>query len=73
MRAADAIFFAGGDQSRYVELIAGSSLETLLKEKGSRITIGGTSAGAAIEGAPRKPCACACRRPYAFAAVHREL
>ena len=47
---ADAIFFAGGDQSKYVDRIQGSPLESLLKLQGKAISIGGTSAGNAIQG-----------------------
>ena len=40
----------GGDQSKYVDRISGSSLEGLLRAKGANVTIGGTSAGNAIQG-----------------------
>ena len=48
--AAEAIFFAGGDQSKYVERIAGTPLQDLLIAKQANVTLGGTSAGNAIEG-----------------------
>ena len=48
--AAEAIFFAGGDQSKYVERIAGTPLQALLIAKQANVTLGGTSAGNAIEG-----------------------
>lgn len=50
VRAADAVFFAGGDQSKYVERIGETALDTLLRERSANITIGGTSAGNAIQG-----------------------
>uniref|UniRef100_A0A7S3NKB1 Cyanophycinase n=1 Tax=Aureoumbra lagunensis TaxID=44058 RepID=A0A7S3NKB1_9STRA len=50
VKKADAIFFAGGDQSKYVSRIKNTSLETLLKSKSINVTIGGTSAGNAIQG-----------------------
>ncbi len=45
-----ALFFAGGDQSNYVSRIAGTPLEALLAGKSGHVTIGGTSAGLAIQG-----------------------
>ena len=43
---ADAIFFAGGDQTLYVERIPpGSPLALALEIRGSQVTVGGTSAG----------------------------
>jgi len=50
VKNADAIFFAGGDQSKYVSRIAGSSLEALLRGMAPLVSIGGTSAGNAIQG-----------------------
>lgn len=47
---ADAIFFAGGDQSKYVDRILDTPLDELLKDKSCKVTIGGTSAGNAIQG-----------------------
>ena len=44
------MFFAGGDQSNYVSRIAGRPLEALLRGKAGHVTIGGTSAGHAIQG-----------------------
>ena len=48
VRSAEAIFFAGGDQSNYVERIAGTPLEPLLRTKSGAVTVGGTSAGNAV-------------------------
>jgi len=50
VRSAEAIFFAGGDQSNYVERIAGTPLEPLLRSKSGSVSVGGTSAGNAIQG-----------------------
>lgn len=46
---AEALFFAGGDQSNYVGRIAGKPLEALVRGKAAHVTIGGTSAGLAIQ------------------------
>lgn len=47
---AEAVFFAGGDQGDYYKLWSGTEVQTILQEKVSSITIGGTSAGLAILG-----------------------
>jgi cyanophycinase-like exopeptidase len=47
---AEALFFAGGDQSNYVGRIAGRPLDALVRGKAAHITVGGTSAGLAIQG-----------------------
>jgi cyanophycinase len=48
LRAADGIFFAGGDQLKYTSIYGGTTFLTLLKERYiyERIVIAGTSAGA---------------------------
>ena len=51
VRGADAIFIAGGDQSRYIRFWKGTELNTLLNEHvRAGKPIGGTSAGLAILG-----------------------
>jgi cyanophycinase len=51
IRGADAIFFAGGDQSKYMEFWAGTPVaEELNKAIERGVPIGGTSAGLAILG-----------------------
>jgi len=47
---ADAIFFAGGDQSLDLAYWTNTPIQSLLQQKVSNITIGGTSAGCAILG-----------------------
>ena len=47
---AEAIFFAGGDQSVYTGLWQDTAVQRLLQGKLSTVTIGGTSAGCAILG-----------------------
>lgn len=47
---AEAVWFAGGDQSDYLSLWAGTPVQALLNKKLANVTIGGTSAGAAILG-----------------------
>ncbi len=47
---AEAIFFAGGDQSLYIGWWTGSPVQTALNNKVASVTIGGTSAGLAILG-----------------------
>eukprot|EP01031_Cornospumella_fuschlensis_P025301 gene25301-30551_t len=47
---AEAIFFAGGDQLRYLHFWQNTPLQKLLNEKLKKVTIGGTSAGLAILG-----------------------
>mmetsp|Transcript_27597 Transcript_27597/g.38529 ORF Transcript_27597/g.38529 Transcript_27597/m.38529 type:complete len:629 (-) Transcript_27597:221-2107(-) len=52
VQEAEAIFFAGGDQSKYVDRIAGTALEAELEASRMvrNVSIGGTSAGCAIQG-----------------------
>jgi cyanophycinase len=47
---AEAIFFAGGDQSDYLKYWAGTEVQSIIQSKLSQITVGGTSAGLAILG-----------------------
>lgn len=47
---AEVIFFAGGDQLRYLHFWQDTPLQRLLNEKLQKVTIGGTSAGLAILG-----------------------
>jgi len=49
---AEAIWFAGGDQSKYISFWKGTPIQTLINEaiKNRNIVIGGTSAGMAILG-----------------------
>ena len=50
-RLAELVFFAGGDQCRYVSLFKGSALERAVKSVFARHGgVGGTSAGLAIQG-----------------------
>ena len=49
LRKAEAIFFAGGDQSRYVRFFKDTEIETIVNDAAKRgVPIGGTSAGLAI-------------------------
>lgn len=49
LRDADAIFFAGGDQSHYVNYFKDTEIETIVNEAAARgVPVGGTSAGLAI-------------------------
>eukprot|EP00466_Bigelowiella_natans_P001398 jgi/Bigna1/139273/aug1.49_g13981 len=52
VQEAEAIFFAGGDQSKYIDRIAGTALEAELEASRvvRNVSIGGTSAGCAIQG-----------------------
>lgn len=50
IRGAEAIFFAGGDQSLYLEYWVGTDVQSIVQSKVNSITIGGTSAGCAILG-----------------------
>jgi cyanophycinase len=51
LRNAEAIFFAGGDQSDYVNYWRGTEVETIINEKAAAgVPIGGLSAGLAILG-----------------------
>ena len=47
---AEAVFFAGGDQSDYIKYWAGTEVQSILQSKSVNITIGGTSAGCAVLG-----------------------
>lgn len=47
---AEAVFFAGGDQSSYIEQWTGTEVQSILNSKLSSVTMGGTSAGLAILG-----------------------
>jgi cyanophycinase-like exopeptidase len=49
LKKAEAIFFAGGDQSRYVRFFKDTEIETIVNVAAKRgVPIGGTSAGLAI-------------------------
>lgn len=49
LRRAEAIFFAGGDQSRYVRFFKDTEVETIVNAAARRgVPVGGTSAGLAI-------------------------
>lgn len=50
LRNAEAIFFAGGDQSLYLKYWKGTPVEDIIQAKLVNTTIGGTSAGLAIQG-----------------------
>ncbi|CAN0085350.1 unnamed protein product, partial [Phaeothamnion confervicola] len=50
VKEADAIFFAGGDQSKYFAIMENSPLADSINEKSRSIPLGGTSAGLAILG-----------------------
>lgn len=51
VRAAEVVFFAGGDQCTYVEIFKGSLVESAVEAVVARGgAVGGTSAGAAIQG-----------------------
>lgn len=47
---AEAVFFSGGDQGLYLRLWANTPLQRLLQSKLTSVTMGGTSAGLAIQG-----------------------
>jgi cyanophycinase len=47
---AEAIFFAGGDQSVYLDYWAGTEVQSIIQSKLATVTVGGTSAGLAILG-----------------------
>ena len=49
-RNAEAIFFAGGDQSDYTSLWPGTEVQRIVQSKLMNTSVGGTSAGCAIEG-----------------------
>lgn len=50
LRKAEAIFFAGGDQSDYLNFWAGTEIQSIIQSKVANVTIGGTSAGCMILG-----------------------
>lgn len=50
IRNAEAIFFAGGDQSVYIAYWMGTEVQSLIQSKLFNVTVGGTSAGLAILG-----------------------
>ena len=50
IRNAEAIFFAGGDQSVYMDYWANTPIQDIIQSKVSSVTIGGTSAGLAVLG-----------------------
>ena len=50
VRAADALFIAGGDQSDYINDWKGTPLEDAIQEVAARAPVGGTSAGLAVLG-----------------------
>jgi len=50
LKNAEAIFFAGGDQSQYIDYWVGTEVQTICQQKVANVTIGGTSAGLAILG-----------------------
>lgn len=50
IRDAEALFFAGGDQSYYIKYWMGTEIQKIFEEKRINITIGGTSAGCAVLG-----------------------
>jgi cyanophycinase-like exopeptidase len=50
IRNAEAIFFAGGDQGRYVNYWVNTGVQSIVQSKLGSVTVGGTSAGLAIQG-----------------------
>lgn len=50
IRNAEAIFFAGGDQSEYLKFWSDTEVQRIIQDKVASTTIGGTSAGLAILG-----------------------
>ncbi len=50
IRNAEAIFFAGGDQSLYMSYWVGTEVQSIIQAKLVNTTVGGTSAGLAIQG-----------------------
>ena len=50
VRKAEAVFIAGGDQSDYMRLWAGTPLQAAMQEAAARAPFGGTSAGLAVLG-----------------------
>ena len=72
---ADALFWAGGDQTLYVERISGTSLAAAIIARQNAITVGGTSAGcdwlsdfvfSPATDAPSITSPAALRNPYAY-------
>ena len=47
---AECIFFAGGDQSQYIDYWVGTQVQSIIQAKLDKVTVGGTSAGLAILG-----------------------
>lgn len=47
---AEAIFFAGGDQSEYMDYFVGTQVQSIIQSKLVNTTVGGTSAGLAVLG-----------------------
>ena len=47
---AEAIFFAGGDQSQYVDYWPNTDVQKIIQSKLATVSVGGTSAGLAILG-----------------------
>ena len=50
LSAAEGIFFAGGDQTKYLNYWSNTPVQSIVQSKLSNVTIGGTSAGLAILG-----------------------
>jgi len=50
LRKSEAIFMAGGDQGVYMDYWVGTEVQTIMQSKLANITIGGTSAGLAVQG-----------------------
>jgi cyanophycinase-like exopeptidase len=50
IRQAEAYFFCGGDQGVYVNYWANTAVQSIVQSKLSNVTVGGTSAGLAIQG-----------------------
>lgn len=50
IKNAEAIFFAGGDQSSYLSMWVGTEVQSIIQSKLGEVTVGGTSAGLAILG-----------------------
>lgn len=73
--AADAIFWAGGDQTQYVEYVSGTPLADAVRARQALVTMGGTSAGcdylsdfvfAPEEDAPSITSSAALKDPYTY-------
>ena len=47
---AEAIFFAGGDQSEYLNYWINTKVQSIVQSKLANVTVGGTSAGCAVLG-----------------------